>query len=137
MTLVDTNVIADILTPGSEWQTWSVDRIDECRRRGILSTNEIVFAELSARLSSEADVQAVLTSLGITFERIPTAGLFAAGHAYRKYRAAGGSRSNVLPDFFIGAHAQVNRLPILTRDTRPYRTYFPDVKLIAPEMPPV
>lgn len=132
MTLVDTNVIADILMPDSEWQAWSIDRIDECRRRDTLATNDIVFAELSARLSSEADVQTVLTNLGIAFERIPTAGLFAAGQAYRRYRAAGGSRSTVLPDFFIGAHAQVTRVPILTRDARPYRTYFPDVVLIAP-----
>lgn len=132
MTLVDTNVIADILMPDSEWQTWSIDRIDECRRRDTLATNDIVFAELSARLSSEADVQTVLKNLGIAFERIPTAALFAAGQAYRKYRAAGGSRSNVQPDFFIGAHAQVTQSPILTRDARPYRTYFPDVVLIAP-----
>lgn len=132
MTLVDTNIIADILSPASDWQAWSIDRLDECRRKGTLSTNEIVFAELSARLSSEAAVQTALSTLGIDFERIPTAGLFAAGQAYRRYRAAGGLRSNVLPDFFIGAHAQVNRLPILTRDTRPYRTYFPDVVLIAP-----
>ena len=133
MTLVDTNVIADILSPGSAWQAWSIDRIDGCRDRGPVSTNEIVFAELSARLSSEDAVQRVLDNLGITLERIPTAGLFAAGQAYRKYRAAGGSRSSVLPDFFIGAHAQVNRATILTRDPRPYRTYFPDVELIAPE----
>lgn len=132
MTLVDTNVIADILTPDSEWQSWSIDRIDECRRKGALATNEIVFAELSARLSSEADVQTALTNLDIAFERIPTAGLFAAGKAFRKYRIAGGLRTTVLPDFFLGAHAQVNRVPILTRDTRPYRTYFPDVNLITP-----
>lgn len=133
MTLVDTNVIADILSPGSEWQAWSTERIDECRRRGTIATNEIVFAELSARLSSEADVQRVLDSLGLQFERIPTAGLFAAGQVYRKYRAAGGSRSSVLPDFFIGAHARVTGAQVLTRDARPYRTYFPDVELIAPE----
>lgn len=133
MTLVDTNVISDILTPGSEWQAWSIERIDECRRSGALLSNEIVFAELSARLSSEAAVQTVFARLDIAFERIPTAGLFAAGQAYRKYRAAGGSRANVLPDFFIGTHAQVSGAAILTRDARPYRTYFPDVKLITPE----
>lgn len=132
MTLVDTNIIADILSSGSEWQAWSIDRLDECRRGGPVSTNEIVFAELSARLSSEADVQRVLDNLGIAFERIPTMGLFAAGQAFRKYRAAGGSRSSVLPDFFIGAHARVTGARILTRDARPYRTYFPDVKLIVP-----
>ena len=132
MTLVDTNIIADILSSGSEWQAWSIDRLDECRRGGPVSTNEIVFAELSARLNSEADVQRVLDSLGIAFERIPPAALFAAGQAFRKYRAAGGSRSSVLPDFFIGAHARVTGAQILTRDARPYRTYFPDVKLIVP-----
>lgn len=133
MILVDTNVIADVLTSSSQWQVWSIDRLFEHRRNDTLATNEIVFAELSARLRSEADVQGVLQDLLIAFERIPTAGLFAAGQAFRKYRRAGGSRSNVLPDFFIGAHAQVTRSPILTRDTRPYRTYFPEVKLIAPE----
>lgn len=133
MILVDTNVIADVLTPSPEWQTWSIDRLNDHRRSDTLATNEIVFAELSARLRSEADVQGALHDLRIAFERIPTAGLFAAGQAFRKYRMAGGSRSNVLPDFFIGAHAQVTRSPILTRDTRPYRTYFPQVELIAPE----
>ena len=132
MTLVDTHVISDILTPNSDWQAWSIDRIDECRRNGTLFINEIVFAELSARLNSEADVHSALSDVGITFERVPTAGLFAAGQAYRKYRAAGGLRSNVLPDFFIGAHAQVSGLSILTRDVRPYRTYFPAVRVIAP-----
>lgn len=133
MILVDTNVIADVLTPSSQWQAWSIDRLDESRRSDALATNEIVFAELSARLRTEADVQGVLSDLLITFERIPTAGLFAAGQALRKYRSAGGSRSNVLPDFFIGAHAHVTRSPILTRDLRPYRAYFPDVELIAPQ----
>ena len=133
MTLVDTNVISDTLTPLSEWQDWSIARLNECRHHSPLATNEIVFAELSARMSSEADVHAVLAELDIALERMPTAALFAAGQAYRKYRAAGGSRSSVLPDFFIGAHARVAKVPILTRDIRPYRTYFPDVRLIAPE----
>jgi predicted nucleic acid-binding protein len=132
MILVDTNVIADVLTPRSEWQAWSIDRLEECRRSDTLATNEVVFAELSARLRTEAEVEGVLSELLIAFERIPTAGLFAAGQAFRKYRAAGGSRANVLPDFFIGAHAHVTHSPILTRDPRPYRAYFPRVELIAP-----
>jgi predicted nucleic acid-binding protein len=132
MILVDTNVISDVLTPSSQWQAWSIDRLDECRRRDTLATNEIVFAELSARLRSEAEVKSVLADLLITHERIPTAGLFAAGQAFRKYRAAGGLRTNVLPDFFIGAHAHVTHSPILTRDARPYRGYFAGVEVIAP-----
>jgi hypothetical protein len=132
MTLVDTNIIADILAPDAKWRSWSIERIDECRSRGGLITNEIVFAELSARLSSEADVHTVFKSLDITFERISTTALFAAGKAFQKYRSAGGLRTNVLPDFFLGAHAQVKGIPILTRDTRAYRAYFPEVVLIAP-----
>jgi predicted nucleic acid-binding protein len=132
MTLIDTNIISDILAPGSEWQTWSIDHLDERRRKGALFSNEIVFAELSARLSNENAVQKVFDNFGIEFERMPMAALFAAGQAYRRYRAAGGSRSSVLPDFFIGAHAQARGLAILTRDTRSYRTYFPEVMLIAP-----
>jgi predicted nucleic acid-binding protein len=133
MILVDTNVISDVLTPSSEWQAWSIDQLDRQRRDDTLMTNEIVFAELSARLRTEADVHGVLSDLLITLERIPTTGLFAAGQAFRKYRAAGGSRTNVLPDFFIGAHAQVAHACVLTRDPRPYRAYFPDVDLIAPD----
>jgi predicted nucleic acid-binding protein len=132
MILVDTNVIADVLALRSEWQAWSIDRLEECRGRDTLATSEVVFAELSARLRSEAEVQGVLAELSIALERIPTAGLFAAGQAFAKYRAAGGLRGNVLPDFFIGAHAQVTRSPILTRDARPYRAYFPEVEVIGP-----
>ena len=132
MILVDTNVISDVLTPSSDWQSWSVDCLDLHRREDTLVTNEIVFAELSARLRTESDAHRVLSDLLITFERIPTSGLFAAGQAFRKYRAAGGSRANVLPDFFVGAHAHVTRMRVMTRDTRPYRAYFPDVDLIAP-----
>jgi predicted nucleic acid-binding protein len=132
MILVDTNIISDVVTPSSDWLAWSVDRLDKFRDDSLV-TNEIVFAELSARLRTEADVHRVLSDLLITLERIPTSGLFAAGQVFRKYRAAGGSRTNVLPDFFIGAHAQVAGMRVLTRDTRPYRAYFPDVELIAPE----
>jgi predicted nucleic acid-binding protein len=64
---------------------------------------------------------------------IPRSALFLAGKAYLRYRAAGGARTGVLSDFFIGAHAAAEQLPLLTRDIRRYRTYFPTVELIAPE----
>jgi predicted nucleic acid-binding protein len=132
MILVDTNVISDVLTPSSEWLAWSIDQLNR-HRDDTLVANDIVFTELSARLRTEADVHRVLSDLLITLEHVPTAGLFAAGQAFRKYRAAGGSKTNVLPDFFIGAHAQAKQMRVLTRDPRPYRAYFPRVDLIAPD----
>lgn len=132
MILVDTNVVADIVGRDPTWRMWSVDALDRSRRSGPVKFNDIVFAEMSARLSSEAEVSSVFSELGIEFERIPIGALFLSGQIYRQYRMAGGPRLNVLPDFFIGAHAQTTRQRVLTRDVRRYRTYFPDVELITP-----
>ena len=93
----------------------------------------MIYAELSAGFANEADVEETLTELDVAFHRTSVPALFLAGKAYLRYRRAGGSRTGVLPDFFIGAHAQVTGLPILTRDPRPYRTYFPEVEVIAPD----
>jgi predicted nucleic acid-binding protein len=132
MTLVDTNVLIDILMCDPVWLDWSAERLDECRRSGPLCLNEIGYAELSAHLDSEPILQSALVGLGLTLERMPSSALFAAGQAFRRYRAAGGPRPNVLADFFIGAHAHVARWAILTRDVRRYQSYFPEVALIAP-----
>jgi predicted nucleic acid-binding protein len=85
------------------------------------------------RIEAETTLQEVLSELDLQFERTPLHALFVAGKAFRRYRQAGGPRTGILPEFFIGAHAQVARARILTRDTRRYRTYFPEVELIAPE----
>jgi predicted nucleic acid-binding protein len=133
MILVDTNVIIDILVSDPVWLGWSIEHLDQCRHSGAICINEVGYAELAARNDSEAVMRTALHKLGITLERMPTAALFAAGQAFRRYRAAGGPRPNVLADFFVGAHAQTTRMTILTRDVRRYRTYFADVELIAPE----
>jgi predicted nucleic acid-binding protein len=132
MTLIDTNVILDVLSGHSEWLAWSVDQLDRCRERGPLNVNEITYAELAGRIETETELQRLLAQFGIQLERSPTSALFLAGRTFRRYRAAGGPRTTVLADFFIGAHAQVAHLPLLTRDIRRYRTYFPHVELIAP-----
>jgi predicted nucleic acid-binding protein len=132
MTIVDTNVIADVIASDPEWEMWSMDALARSRNDGPVAVNEVVFAEISARLSSSNEVNSILSNLNITFERIPKEGLFVAGQTYRRYRAAGGIRPNVLADFFIGAHARVTGRQVLTRDPRRYRTYFPDVRLITP-----
>ena len=132
MVLVDTNVIVDVLVSDPSWLDWSVERLDQFRRSDAICINEIGYAELAARSDSETVLQSALQRLSIALERMPTTALFAAGQAFRRYRAAGGPRLNVLADFFIGAHAQVTGACILTRDPRRFRTYFPKVKLACP-----
>ncbi len=132
MTLVDTNVLLDVLSDDPNWRAWSVDRLEQRSSEGPLFINDVVYAELSSRFSIEDLLDRKVSELNVALQRMPKHALFLAGHAYERYRRAGGTRSGVLPDFFIGAHAQVAQWPLLTRDVGRYRTYFPDVELIAP-----
>lgn len=133
MTLVDTNVLRDVLANDPVWLPWSVEHLQQCLSKGPLLINNITYAELAVRMDSEAALAAILNEFSVRLERMPVSALFLAGKAYGRYRAAGGPRTSLLPDFFIGAHAQATGLPILTRDVRRYRTYFPRVPLIAPD----
>lgn len=133
MTLVDTNVLLDLVTDDAVWADWSIRQLDAAAIQGPLVINAVVYAELSVRFERIEDLEEVLDEAGIAVEDIPRAALFLAGKAFQKYRAAGGRRSGVLPDFFIGAHAAVLGLPLLTRDVQRYRTYFPSLDLIAPQ----
>ena len=132
MTLVDTNVLLDIATHDPDWAAWSVAQLDAAALWGPLVINDVIVAELSVRFTALEDVEAFLARAGVKIEPIPRPALFEAGKAFQRYRQAGGTRTGVLPDFFIGAHALVARLPVLTRDLRRYRTYFPSVALITP-----
>ncbi|MGA2892861.1 MAG: type II toxin-antitoxin system VapC family toxin [Xanthobacteraceae bacterium] len=133
MTLVDTNVLLDVLSNDPRWSEWSFRQLARRAAIGPVIFNEIVYAEMSARLESQAEVEQALEGFDIRFERAPLRALFVAGKSYSRYRASGGIRTGVLPDFFIAAHAQVLGCSLLTRDVRRYRTYFPDVPLITPE----
>jgi predicted nucleic acid-binding protein len=133
MTLVDSNVLIDALTNDPVWYRWSAERLDERARLGVLLINEIVYAELSVQIDTETELLGLLAIFDVELARIPTEALFIAGKTHHRYRAAGGIRTGVLPDFFIGAHASVTGIPLLTRDVRRFRTYFPDVQLITPE----
>ncbi len=132
MTLVDTNVLLDLLTNDPVWADWSIRQLDAAAVNGTLLISDVIYAELSVRFDRIEDLDAVLGEAGITHAVIPRAALFLAGKVFRRYRAAGGIRNGVLPDFFIGAHAAVERLPLLTRDIQRYSTYFPTVNLISP-----
>ena len=133
MTLVDTNVLLDILTNDPAWAEWSIANLRRQMASGPLVINEVVYAELAVNGPTEADLKESVRLLRLQLDRTPETALFLAGVAFRQYRRSGGVRTGVLPDFFIGAHAQVARLPILTRDVKRFRTYFPKVTLIAPE----
>jgi len=132
MILVDSNVLIDALT-GNDWTAWSANQLGRAAGAGPIFFNEIVYSELAVKSTSEQDLDRDLRDLGLQLQRIPKTALYLAGKVFERYRTAGGTRSSNIPDFFIGSHALVAGLPLLTRDVRRYRTYFPDVELIAPE----
>lgn len=133
MTLVDTNVLLDLLTDDPVWAEWSIRQLDAASLRGPLAISDVAYAELSVRFERIEELDAVLDEAGVTLAPMMRPALFLAGKVFQRYRAAGGTRTGVLPDFFIGAHAAVAGLPLLTRDVQRYRTYFPGLRLIAPE----
>jgi hypothetical protein len=131
MIVVDTNVILDVLTKHAEWGAKS-----ELALRG-LTTGEgivgpIVYAELAVGYEDSAQLDADIKKMGLAYEGIDQRGLFVAGQAYADYRKRGGPRQSILPDFLIGAQAQVLGCRILTRDLRRFRTAFPDIQLVEP-----
>ncbi|MGQ3356210.1 MAG: type II toxin-antitoxin system VapC family toxin [Phreatobacter sp.] len=132
MILADTNVLLDIFTDDPVWADWSAARLDAALILGPVVINDVVFAELSVRFERIDDVDAALAGAGIAVDPVPREALFLAGKVFLAYRRAGGPRTGVLPDFFIGAHAAVRGWPLLTRDARRYRTWFPGLELIAP-----
>ncbi len=132
MVLVDSNVLLDIVTDDPVWSPWSAAQIEKFAEDGQSIINGVVYAELSVRFPTTDAVDEVLRRVCLTLEDTPRSSLFLAGKVYRQYRDSGGTRTGVLPDFLIGAHAAVQGIALLTRDPRRYRTYFPDIILIAP-----
>ena len=132
MIFVDTNVLVDLISNDPVWAEWSRRELASAKAQDELAINPIVYAELSVGYARIEDLDLMLDAVGIAFLQIPRTALFLAGKAFGQYRAAGGTRTGVLPDFFVGAHALIAGAPLLTRDPRRYRTYFPDLRLIAP-----
>lgn len=133
MLLVDTNVLVDVLENDPEWADWSIHALRTQSKLHRLAINPIIYAELSLTFSTVEALNEMIDSLELTLVELPRPALFLAGKAFVRYRRQGGTKSNVLADFFIGAHAAVSGYPLLTRDTRRYTTYFSDVQLIAPD----
>jgi predicted nucleic acid-binding protein len=131
--LIDTNVLLDLVTDDPVWADWSIRQLDAASLSDDLIINDIVYSELSVRFARIEDLDGILDDAGVALAPMPRPALFLAGKVFQQYRAAGGTRSGVLPDFFIGAHAAVSGVPLLTRDVQRYRTYFPSIRLISPE----
>jgi len=131
--LIDTNVLLDLATDDAAWAEWSIHQLEAAALRGALFINDVVYAELSVRFTTIEALDAFIADGDFAHAATPREALFLAAKAYQRYRAAGGVRTGVLPDFFIGAHAAVAGLPLLTRDGGRYRSYFPKLELIAPD----
>lgn len=134
MTLIDTNVLLDLLTSDSTWADWSLSQLKAAEVGSTLLINDVIYAELSSRFDSMEPLNEFVSATKLELEPMPRAALFLAAKAFRIYKRRGGRREGVLSDFFIGAQASVLDIPILTRDTRRYRSYFPGVRLISPNL---
>ncbi len=130
--LVDSNVLLDVLTEDAEWLDWSSSALARAADRGRLVINPLVYAEVSIGFDRIEDLDGVLDSATFDRRSLPWEAAFLAGKVFQKYRSAGGARRSPLPDFYIGAHAAIAGLTLLTRDPRRYRSYFPKLRVIAP-----
>ena len=135
-TLVDTNILIDLLDRGSPWSTWSATRIADAAARGSLVINPIIFAEIAGSFEDGSKLDESLPPHFFKREDLPWPAARRAGHAFTAYRKRGGARDRVLPDFLIGAHAAEAGYELLTRDPARYRSYFPALVLIAPDSHP-
>lgn len=131
-TLIDSNVLMDVLTADQAWFDWSAAALSEARQGGRVVVNPVIYAEISAGYSTIELLEAALPRDVFHREPLPWEAAFLAGKAFLAYRRAGGARRSPLPDFFIGAHAAVAGYRLLTRDATRYRTYFPRLELVAP-----
>ena len=132
MILVDTNVLLDLVTDDPVWAAWSQQQLDFASTQDQLAINDIVYAELSIGYRRIEQLDAMIAAAGLVNAVIPRPALFLAGNAFQRYRSAGGRKTGVLPDFFIGAHAVVADTMLITRDAVRYRSYFPGIMLMAP-----
>lgn len=130
--LLDTNVLLDIATADPVWLAWSEGQFQAVAVQGPILINPIIYAELAPAFSTQSDLDRWLDPQIFQRSPLPYDAGWLAAQAFGRYRRASGSKNSPLPDFYIGAHAEVERLTLVTRDVARYRTYFPNVVIIAP-----
>jgi predicted nucleic acid-binding protein len=129
-TLVDTNVLLDVITNDKAWATWSENALRRAAEESTLAINPIIFAEVSMKFDRIEDADAALADF--IREPLPYEAGFLSGKAFLAYRKRGGPKRSPMPDFYVGAHAVIGSMRLLTRDEARYRTYFPNLQLICP-----
>ncbi len=132
MILVDSNVIIDVLTADPTWREWSEAALRDAADGDDLAINPIIYAEIASGFAAVGELDRHLGADAFRRLALPYEAGFVAGQAFLIYRGRGGARTSPLPDFYIGAHAAVSGLRLLTRDARRYTGYFPTLRLIAP-----
>ncbi len=132
MVLVDVNVHLDLTTRDPVWFQWSSSKISDCRSNGMLVINPIIYAEIANAFLKEEELDRYISPIDFVRQPLPWEAAYLAAQAFRAYRQRGGVKSSPMPDFYIGAHAYVAGLTLLTRDAARYQTYFPNVPLISP-----
>ena len=131
-TLVDSCVLIDVLANDPQWADWSLDQLERCAADAPLLINPLIVAELSPRFERANDLEAALAGLPLVREALPWDAAFLAGQAFKVYRQSAGTKTSPMPDFYIGAHALVGNLQLLSRDAARYRSYFPTLGIVAP-----
>ncbi len=129
--LVDTNVVIDVITDDPTWAEWSIRQLDAHESEDLV-INPVIFAELCFGFATIEPVEELVRRFAFVYKEIPRSGLFKAAHAFRAYKSRSGSKRSVLPDFFVGGHAEAAGMQVLTRDPGRIQTYFPTVRLIRP-----
>lgn len=132
--LIDSCILLDLFTNDPHWADWSESTLERYSQTNTLYINSIVYTEISIGFEKIEEVEAAISILGIKVLEIPREALFLTGKAFIQYRRNKGTKNSPLPDFFIGAHSAVTELDLITRDLSKYKTYFPQVNLIHPEI---
>lgn len=130
--LVDSNVLIDVATDDAVWGEWSASRLARLAETTRLIINPLIYAEVAVSYATVEELDAVLPRSAFQREPLPWEAGFLAGKCFVLYRRRGGARRSPLPDFYIGAHAAVAGYRLLTRDPTRYRSYFPQLDLVAP-----
>ena len=131
-TLVDSNILLDLLDEDDEWMEWSASMLAQAAERGRVVINPLIYAETSVAFDTIEELDEVLPAAFFVREPLPWEAGFLAAKAFTGYRRRGGTRRSPLPDFYIGAHAAIAGHTLLTRDPKRYRSYFPKLRIIAP-----
>lgn len=136
-TLVDSCVLIDVLADDPQWADWSIQKLEALGTQAPLVINPLILAEISPRFARASDLEAALDALPLRKENLPWDAAFLAGQAFKVYRQSKGMQRSPMPDFYIGAHALLGGMRLLTRDAKRYRTYFPKLHVVCPESSPL